>query len=177
MSSELTSPRFLPLGPQRLSLRAGDRLPGLIMQILNDRGDPVSLVNAVVFLSMRRVSGEPGWSGWDWTPARQVLIVQPTNGVIYYDVQPFDTDTNPGEFELALRVEFADGISFTAPTKSNARVYVRDKVEWTVTEAFLRMPNDDILTDQDDNPLIISPADAVPFGEYVGAQPASSLMG
>ena len=161
---------FLPLRPQRLRMRATDRLPSIIAQIVDDQGVPVDLTDSRVYLTTRRVAGvsDPE-RGYEWSNILQVLIVDPPIGVIYYDLQPGDTDANPGEFELMVLVIFPDGTQLNVPTVSNCRIVVRDSVNPQITEAYLRKSDDTIITTKDDVRLIVQVDTSIPVPPVVGS--------
>lgn len=159
----LIAPDFLPIGPQELSIRAGDRLPSLVAEIIDDQGRPVALSGGDrVFLSTRRLTGVPV-VGNDWQVAREVLIIDRPDARWYYDFQSYDTDTNPGLFELVVLIKFANGTELTAPTRSNCRVHVRDKVRPVIGEAYLRTKDDDVITTKGDVPLVVKLGEGAAF--------------
>jgi len=124
----LIEPDFVNLGPQQLVYRRGDTLPGIVIELLDDRGAAINLTDTTCWLSTRRVSGIPH-HGNEWGPPRQVLIVDAENGVIYYDVQRADTDVPPGEFELAVVISEA-GLEVSVPTQpKGAKLVIRDRAE------------------------------------------------
>jgi hypothetical protein len=161
---------FLQLGPQRLNMRATDRLPSIIAQVIDDQGVAVDLTEARVYMTTRRVVGvaDPE-RGYDWSNILQVVIVDAPIGVIYYDLQPGDTDANPGEFELMVLVVFPDGTQLNVPTVSNCRIVVRDNVHPQITEAYLRKSDDTIITTKDDVRLIVQVDTHLPPSPVIGS--------
>lgn len=136
--SIIPKPNRIVTSPDVLNWRAGDTLPGIVLRVLGDGNKPIDLTGAECFLSVRRVSGVPTgeqWledTGFDWSEPRQVLIVVPGEGIIYYDVQPEDTNVPPGEFDLTIRIDYTTdtGVrSVTAPSLDTARLVIRDGLE------------------------------------------------
>ena len=117
--------RFRPFLSGELAWRASDTLPSLVVQVVDDDGDPVDLTGARAWFSTRRLSGVVDES-WEWGPGIEVLIANPAEGILYYDMQPGDTDTNPGLFELTAIIKFADGTELTVPTNESAELTIRD---------------------------------------------------
>ena len=100
--SIIPKPNRIVTSPDVLNWRAGDTLPGIVLRVLGDGNKPIDLTGAECFMAVRRVSGVPTseqWledTGFDWSEPRQVLIVVPQEGIVYYDVQPEDTNVPPG---------------------------------------------------------------------------------
>ena len=109
-----------------------------MLRVLGDGNKPIDLTGAECFMAVRRVSGVPTseqWledTGFDWSEPRQVLIVVPQEGIVYYDVQPEDTNVPPGEFDLTIRIDYTTetGVrSVTAPSLDTALLVIRDGLE------------------------------------------------
>ena len=114
---------------QTLELRQGDRLPTLVVQVVDDLGNIIDLTDRTAWLSVRRVQSGEGASPWGGR--RQAAITDAVNGIITYDWQPFDTEfAPPGTFELILTViDNATGQDIlTAPTRSNPVLVIRSLV-------------------------------------------------
>jgi hypothetical protein len=120
---------FVAPGPDKIKLRVGDRLPSLVLQLLDDENIPIDLATAKVYVMTRRRSGEPldPW-GYGWTVGKECLIIDAANAVVYYDLQPFDTVTNPGQFDLACYVRYADGTAATLPSEPTVTVELADEI-------------------------------------------------
>lgn len=147
--------RYVPIGPQSLQYRAGDRLPSVLAQILDPHDEPYPLGNSRVFLSTRRIFGMAGASS-EWGRGRQALILDPDLAIIYYDMQPEDTMVTPGVFELIAIIEEENGEVLTVPTQLRAELTVRDWSPVDTAEAYLRKKDDTILTTKDDKLLVIN---------------------
>jgi hypothetical protein len=114
---------FIDIGDNRLIYRQQDRLPGLLMRIVDGFDTPVDLTEFTVALSLRRISGVHGRRG-GWSEPRQCTIRDPLTGLIFYDMQPEDTNTDPGEFEL-LAILYDQGQRVaSAPTRPDAFIQV-----------------------------------------------------
>lgn len=120
---------FVAPGPDRIELRRGDRLPSIVVQLVDDQNVPIDLTGAAVFVTARRRTGKPiaPWYN-SWTTGRQCLIIDAPNGIVYYDLQPADTVTNPGQFDLACLIRFGDGSEITVPTEPETTVELGDQI-------------------------------------------------
>jgi hypothetical protein len=130
--------RRIVTSPDVLNWRAGDTLPGIVVRVLGDGNKPIDLTGAKCFMAIRRVSGVPTsaqWledTGFDWSRPREVLAILPREGVVYYDVQPEDTNVPPGEFDLTIKIHYTTetGVrSVTAPSLDTSRLVIRDALE------------------------------------------------
>ena len=114
------------IGEQHVHYVRGNRLPSLVAQIVDEFGVPLDLTDRKVRLSLRRTAGIVENTA-DWVTERDVLVQDAASGSIYYDVQPGDMDTNPGEFELVIKVyDASDNLLLTVPTERDVFVIIRD---------------------------------------------------
>ena len=116
-------------GGTTISLRQGDRLPSLVMQVTDEFGDSINLVGFTAWLVTRRVESADGAGLWG-TPL-ETLILDPPNGVVVYDWQPEDTENaSPGIYELV--VEIRDGATgehaYDVPTRRDTFLSLRSDV-------------------------------------------------
>ena len=104
--------------------RAGDSLPGLIMEIVDRKGRPLDLTDKRVFLTTRRVRGE---GSNEWSSPLEIAVSDPLNGRIYRDLEPEDTNVRTGEWELFAQVHDAvtGELEITAPTRPATYMTVR----------------------------------------------------
>ncbi len=107
--------------------RAGDGLPGLIMEIVDRKGTPLDLTDKRVFLTTRRVRGQ---GSNEWSDPLEISVSDPLNGRIYRDLEAQDTNVRTGEWELFAQVWGTDDgalveIEVTAPTRPATYMTVR----------------------------------------------------
>lgn len=131
--------------------RRGDTLPGIVAELVDDQGNPIDLTNYVPMMSARRIEGT-GPKGW--SVPRAVFSPNPTEGLLFYDVEPGDTDTTPGIFELVVTLDGATDIA--VPTLRENIVQIRDRHRATNT-VLSWVDNEDTLAlaDNDGNVLVI----------------------
>jgi len=134
----------IEIGEDRLIYRQLDRLPGLLLRIVDGFGEPIDLTPFTVELSTRRISGV-ATSNDGWTVPRQCTIRDPLEGLIFYDIQPDDTNTNPGEFELiAIMLEQGRRVA-TAPTHPNTFIQVNSNADTDLLVELYLSTNEDVL--------------------------------
>lgn len=110
-----------------LQWSSGDTLPSLVVQVIDDLNEPVDLTGCQAWFSVRRISGQNfEVNDWNWSTGVEVQIANPQQGIMYYDMQPGDTDTNAGTFEISAVLLFPDGTELTVPSTESAQLSVRD---------------------------------------------------
>lgn len=120
---------FVAPGPDRIGLRRTDRLPALVMKLVDDTDNAIDLTDATVWVFARRRTGVPiAPINNDWTTGKQCLIIDAVNGTVYYDIQELDTRTNPGDFDVACLIRFSDNTEVVVPTESTATVTIGDEI-------------------------------------------------
>ena len=116
-------------GIQEVHLRKGDRLPGLLMKIVDDFREPVPLTGLRVYITLRRVEGVENITG-TWLPLREIQIRDAAQGIVFYDVQDYDTAFNPGRFEVIVVLVDATTLErvLTVPTRREAYISMNSNV-------------------------------------------------
>jgi len=116
------------IAEQFISIRQADRLPSIVMQVVDEFGTPIDLTDKTAWLVVRKI--ESGNGGGTWGIPRQTLIFDYEQGVVVYDWQESDTATSdPGTYELVIEIRFANGdLDFTVPTRRDSFIVVRSAV-------------------------------------------------
>lgn len=117
----------LPYGEQTMFFRRGDSLPSIVVKVVDEKKVPLNLTGLRADFWVRRRSGI-ATSTPDWTGPLPGTILDATNGIVYYDTTVGDTTTNPGNFEMSLRLytENTDDLLLTVPTDRDVFVELRD---------------------------------------------------
>ncbi len=114
---------------QILRIRQADRLPTLVVQLVDDMGDPIDLIGHSAWLAVRKEQSANG--GGSWSEPRQTVIIDYSQGIMSYDWQEVDTATSdPGIYELSvtIRSDETDESVVTAPTHRDTYVSIRSSV-------------------------------------------------
>jgi len=115
------------IAEQTLYIRQGDQLPSLVMQIVDEFGDPINIVGKQAWLTLR-VTDQFG-TETDWGNPRETLILDPANGIVVYDWQPGDTDSsNPGTYELTIDITDSGTPDFITPTRRDTYIGLRPEI-------------------------------------------------
>lgn len=152
----LTGPAYIDLDVATFELRVSDRLPSFVAQVVDDRGNPVDLTDAVARVSARRIAGRSADGTYDWTGPFDAQIVDATEGVVYYDWQPEDTVTYPGVFHLVIIITFSDDTGLVVPTDQPVKVTLRDPLDVALTELLLTLEDGTVLTTSGDVALVVT---------------------
>ena len=116
------------IAEQTLFIRQGDRLPSLVMQVVDEFGDAIDLTDRTAWLVTRPTETAQG--GGLWGTPRETVIFDREEGVVVYDWQQIDTiNASPGLYELIVEIRYLDGSTdFTAPTRRDTFIGVRSDV-------------------------------------------------
>jgi len=117
------------IATRTLSIRRGDRLPSIVVQIIDEFGTPVDITGYQAWISFRRLETSDGAGPWGL--GIQTIISDETQGIISYDWQLEDTlGALPGTYEFVVSMvdPITKIVEFTAPTTRDTFVAIRSSI-------------------------------------------------
>lgn len=144
------------LQTQTLTIRQGDRLPSIVVQVIDEFNEAVALTGQDAYLAIRRI--ESGDGGDIWNDPIQTLILDEAQGIVSYDWQLVNTEAAlPGTYEFVVNlVDRTTGkLDLTVPTTRDTFIAIRPSVV-EITTQYLTDAAANLLTDSNGDYLTTS---------------------
>lgn len=130
-----------PLPRQVIVLRAGDDLPGFAAIIEDELGEPLDLTDSTPYLVLRDENDGT------YVTNDECYVPNPVAGLVTLDWEGgVTTRFDPGQYQVAVVVEYDDGRRVTAPSDRSVFLIVRPGLITTIATT----NGDDILSSEGD---------------------------